>query len=651
MRPAALLLALAAVITAPPADVTAETVGHPALPAAGLPPQTEEQQAIARTIGQLFRSVDERDWTAVRNLFTDTVQADYAAVGGEAGEMSAEDLIASWRSHLPGFDRTLHHPHRLAAWPAGDRASATCDGLALHVLGDRHWGVFTGYDFELVREADAWKIARVRVSLYDEYGDADLPAAAAARVAAGETRPLPDPTGPAAFAPVEAFFTALEHADHAGLVQSFSPDGEQVMPLAPARFPDRLAGRDAIAKQYAPVADFQSQSYPRELFATGSANVVVGRYRGEIVTSLNDAGQPAGTYDNAYLGLWRLTDDGKIASFVELFNPTILTTGFPGVAPTHYSVHPAAPGPDSGVTRTRVSFGSHGDRLAGHLFLPPGHKAGDRHRAVVVTGSWTSVKEQMPDLYAAKLAERGIAALTFDFRGFGESEGHPRSFEDSTRKTEDIRVAAGWLAGHDAVRPGGVAGLGVCASAGYLAHAAAGNDDLNAVMFIAPWLHDPAMAAELYASRPGGHQALLELGRNAQAQFDDTGVARYGQAVSELNPLAAMYVPGGVFAYYLDPARAAGPHYPNRWALQSWVPWLTFDAISAAGDVAQPVHIVHSESGAVPDGARRFIDGLPSEPVVRWLNDFTQEQLYYEADAVNAAISATADWYLAQTED
>ncbi|GAB3894842.1 hypothetical protein GCM10029964_073870 [Kibdelosporangium lantanae] len=43
--------------------------------------------------------------------------------------------------------------------------------------------------------------------------------------------------------------------------------------------------------------------------------------------------------------------------------------------------------------------------------------------AVVVTGSWLTVKEQMPDLYAARLAARGFLAVTFDFAGFGASGG------------------------------------------------------------------------------------------------------------------------------------------------------------------------------------------------------------------------------------
>jgi dienelactone hydrolase len=37
--------------------------------------------------------------------------------------------------------------------------------------------------------------------------------------------------------------------------------------------------------------------------------------------------------------------------------------------------------------------------------------------AVIVMGSWLTVKEQMADGYAARLADRGYTAVTFDFAG------------------------------------------------------------------------------------------------------------------------------------------------------------------------------------------------------------------------------------------
>ena len=148
----------------------------------------------------------------------------------------------------------------------------------------------------------------------------------------------------------------------------------------------------------------------------------------------------------------------------------------------------------------------------------------------------------------------------------------------------------------------------------------------------------------LYGSRPGGRAGLLQLAANAKTAYEQTGEIHYDQTVSEINPLAAMYVPNGAFPYYLDPAMGAGPEYANQWAVMSWEPWLTFDGISVASEIDVPVHIVHSENGAVPQGAKEFIEKLPNGAETLWLNDYNQIELYYVPEAVDAAMRSTSAW-------
>ena len=62
-----------------------------------------------------------------------------------------------------------------------------------------------------------------------------------------------------------------------------------------------------------------------------------------------------------------------------------------------------------------VRFDSHGSLLQGILYLP--EAAATPLPAVVVTGAWTTVKEQMAGTYARELAVRGHAAPAFDFTG------------------------------------------------------------------------------------------------------------------------------------------------------------------------------------------------------------------------------------------
>jgi hypothetical protein len=113
----------------------------------------------------------------------------------------------------------------------------------------------------------------------------------------------------------------------------------------------------------------------------------------------------------------------------------------------------------------RVLFQSEGETLVGNLYLPASYKPGDKLPTVVVTGAWMTIKEQMPGLYAQKLADRGFAAFAFDFRSWGESGGKLRSFESPTAKIADIKNAVSFLQTVDAVDGNRIARLGICASA------------------------------------------------------------------------------------------------------------------------------------------------------------------------------------------
>lgn len=73
-----------------------------------------------------------------------------------------------------------------------------------------------------------------------------------------------------------------------------------------------------------------------------------------------------------------------------------------------------------------MSFKRHELTLAGNLFTPENFDAKDHYKAIIVQGSATSVKEQMPELYAQKFASEGFVVLAFDYSHYGESEGKPR---------------------------------------------------------------------------------------------------------------------------------------------------------------------------------------------------------------------------------
>ena len=71
-------------------------------------------------------------------------------------------------------------------------------------------------------------------------------------------------------------------------------------------------------------------------------------------------------------------------------------------------------------TQKKVHFYSDGLKLAAVLFLPDGPGP---HPGIVLCHGFTCIKELILPDYARRFAAAGFAALTFDYRGFGESEG------------------------------------------------------------------------------------------------------------------------------------------------------------------------------------------------------------------------------------
>lgn len=88
----------------------------------------------------------------------------------------------------------------------------------------------------------------------------------------------------------------------------------------------------------------------------------------------------------------------------------------------------------------RFHFFSSGLKLAGVLYLPAGEPPADGWPGLVFCHGFTAVKELYLPPLATAMAEAGLAALTFDYRGFGESDGPPgRLIPDE--QVEDARNA------------------------------------------------------------------------------------------------------------------------------------------------------------------------------------------------------------------
>lgn len=275
----------------------------------------------------------------------------------------------------------------------------------------------------------------------------------------------------------------------------------------------------------------------------------------------------------------------------------------------------------------------HGDvPLAVRIHRPP--DAGTaRMPTVVCTGSWLTVKEQMPDLYAAKLVAAGFTAVTFDFSGFGASGGGLRQTEIPTRKMADLAAVVDYLHTLSVVEHDRIGVLAVCASAQYTLAALARGLPVASFVGVAGWFHDIESIAAFYGGAEGVADRLERASR-AAAAFAASGELPMAPAYGADDDRAGMSLP---MDYYGNPERGAIPAWRNAMSELSWFHWLQFDAFAAAPRVRTPTLLVHSEDAVLPDNVRRIAALLGDVATTEWL-DGEQTDFYDRPKQVDAAV-------------
>ena len=292
------------------------------------------------------------------------------------------------------------------------------------------------------------------------------------------------------------------------------------------------------------------------------------------------------------------------------------------------------------VVKKQTSFMSEGLCLEGDLYLPANYQKAAKMPAVIVGGSWTTVKEQMAGTYARELAKKGFITLAFDHRFYGESEGEPKGYESPRHKIEDFKNALTYLQELPFVNKDEIGALGVCASAGYIANVAAQDNRLKATVMVAPWLHDAETVEVMYGGKEGV-QKRIRAGLEARKLYEQTGEVRYVPKISATDKSAAMF---GEYDYYLNSERGGIPEWGKEFAVMSWPEWLEFNPMSVAKDIKSPVLIIESEQAALPDTARAFYEDLPGKKEIYWMTG-TQFDFYDGEKQIREAVEKASAFF------
>jgi len=115
--------------------------------------------------------------------------------------------------------------------------------------------------------------------------------------------------------------------------------------------------------------------------------------------------------------------------------------------------------------RRDVEFQSGGDTVRGWLYTPDDGEG--PYPVVVMAGGWCYVKELVQPHYADMYAGAGLAALLFDYRNFGSSDGARRQHIDPNMQLEDYGNAISFAETLDEVDPDRIGVWGLSYSGGH----------------------------------------------------------------------------------------------------------------------------------------------------------------------------------------
>lgn len=155
------------------------------------------------------------------------------------------------------------------------------------------------------------------------------------------------------------------------------------------------------------------------------------------------------------------------------------------------------------ATQQAFDLFSEGTRLSAELFMPSSPPPAGGRPAILLCHGWGGLKDHLAR-YAKKFAQAGFAAMTFDYRGWGESDGRViatrdgpslleagerdlrvrvlREVVDPVDQTADIANCLAWLRSEGGIDPGRIGIWGSSYGGGHAVFTAGHDDRIKAVV-------------------------------------------------------------------------------------------------------------------------------------------------------------------------
>lgn len=160
------------------------------------------------------------------------------------------------------------------------------------------------------------------------------------------------------------------------------------------------------------------------------------------------------------------------------------------------------------IESRHVDIWSDGTRLSGDLWYSRGLQSGDKRPAVILCHGWGGLRSHLNRAYAPEFAKAGYVVLTFDYRGWGDSDSRlviedkmpepgesgmitvraraVRELVDPFDQTGDIICCMDFLSGEPGVDPGRIGLWGTSFGGGHVVYVAANDSRVKCIVSQVP---------------------------------------------------------------------------------------------------------------------------------------------------------------------
>ncbi len=197
------------------------------------------------------------------------------------------------------------------------------------------------------------------------------------------------------------------------------------------------------------------------------------------------------------------------------------------------------------MDRTDVTFDSQGKRCAAWFYRPEGQRP---YPCVILGHGLGATRELRLDAFATRFVQAGFAALVFDYRYFGASEGEPRQLLDIPSQLADWAAAIAYVRSLEEIDAGRIALWGMSFAGGHVLVTAARDQGIAAVVAQCPFTDG---YTTLFSQGPlGGLRLLVASTRDNFRQLLNK-LPYYIKVIGAPGELAALTPPDSEASYHL----------------------------------------------------------------------------------------------------